>query len=204
MNVLIVLKSLGMLLLCEAVALLPPVLLAVYYQENTVPAFLYTIIIAVIIGFLFYSLKVKDNVIRYKEGFAIVTFGWLAVSVIGALPFIFSGVLSSFADAFFETVSGFSTTGATVIANVEIVPFSLLFWRSFTHWLGGMGILVLALAISPALGVGTFQILKAESPGPISAKLTPKLSKTAKILYTTYLIITLIQIFLLKLGGMPL
>ncbi|NLZ38258.1 MAG: TrkH family potassium uptake protein [Firmicutes bacterium] len=204
MNFSIVIKNLGMLLLCEAAAMLPSVFLAFYYQESTISAFLYAIIIAVFFGLLFYSLKVKENIIRYKEGFAIVTFGWIAVSLIGALPFIFSGVLPSFADAFFETVSGFTTTGATVITNVEIVPYSLLFWRSFTHWLGGMGILVLALAISPALGVGTFQILRAESPGPISTKLTPKLSNTAKILYTTYLIITLIEIILLNLGGMPL
>jgi trk system potassium uptake protein TrkH len=117
---------------------------------------------------------------------------------------LFTGTLPSFIDAFFETVSGFTTTGATVIPNVEILPKSLLFWRSFTHWLGGMGILVLALAIQPALGVGTFQIFKAETPGPILAKLTPRVSNTAKVLYTTYLAITLVEIFLLVIGGMPL
>jgi trk system potassium uptake protein TrkH len=117
---------------------------------------------------------------------------------------LFTGTLPSFIDAFFETVSGFTTTGATVIPNVEILPKSLLFWRSFTNWLGGMGILVLALAIQPALGVGTFQIFKAETPGPILAKLTPRVSNTAKVLYTTYFAITLAEIFLLVIGGMPL
>lgn len=204
MNSLIVLRILGILLLCESVTLLPSIVVAIIYGENTIPAFLITISIAVVLGLLFNTLKPKENMIRYKEGFAIVSFGWILASLIGALPFVISGAVPSMVDAFFETVSGFTTTGATVIANVEALPYSLLFWRSFTHWLGGMGILVLALALGPALGVGTFQILKAESPGPISSKLTPKVSGTAKILYVTYLIITLIEIILLRLGGMPL
>lgn len=204
MNFLIVLKVLGILLLCESVAMLPSVLVAIIYGENTIFAFLLSILITAIIGLLFFSVKAKDNIIRYKEGFAIVSFGWLLASILGALPFLFTGIFSSFIDAFFETVSGFTTTGATVIQNVEILPYSILFWRSFTHWLGGMGILVLALAIQPALGIGTFQILKAESPGPISAKLTPRVSGTAKVLYITYLVITLAEIFFLIIGGMPL
>ncbi|HAA37694.1 MAG TPA: potassium transporter KefA [Firmicutes bacterium] len=204
MNLLIVLKILGVLLLCEAAALLPSVAVAVIYQEAAVYAFIKTIVIAAFLGFLLYSIKPQDKMIRYKEGFAIVSFGWIAASLIGALPFLFSGALTSPVDAFFETVSGFTTTGATVISNVEALPKCLLFWRSFTHWLGGMGILVLTLAISPALGLGTFQILKAESPGPISSKLTAKVSDTAKILYITYLVFTVVMILFLWLGGMPL
>lgn len=204
MNSLIVLRTLGMLLLCEAVALIPSVVTAVIYREDTIPAFAMTIVLCAVLGFLLKSIKVKNDIIRYKEGFAIVTFGWIAVSVLGALPFMFTGACTSFADALFETVSGFTTTGATVIANVEGLPYSLLFWRSFTHWLGGMGILVLALALQPALGTGSFQLLKAESPGPISTKLTPKISSTAKILYITYSVITLAQVVLLWAGGMPL
>ncbi|MDW7683809.1 MAG: TrkH family potassium uptake protein [Bacillota bacterium] len=204
MNSLIVLKVLGILLLCESAAMLPAVFVAVIYGENTIYGFLLSIVITAVVGLLLFSVKVKENIIRYKEGFAIVSFGWLLASILGALPFLFTGVFSSFIDAFFETVSGFTTTGATVIPNIEVLPYSILFWRSFTHWLGGMGILVLALAIQPALGIGTFQILKAESPGPISAKLTPRVSGTAKVLYITYLVITLAQIVSLMIGGMPL
>jgi trk system potassium uptake protein TrkH len=204
MNTLIVLRILGVLLLCEAVSMLPSILVAIIYGENTILAFGFSILLTAILGWLLFLCKAKRKVVRYKEGFAIVTFGWLLVSLLGALPFIFTGAVPSFIDAFFETISGFTTTGATVISNVEILPKSLLFWRSFTHWLGGMGILVLALAIQPALGVGTFQILKAETPGPILSKLTPRVSNTAKILYTTYLVITLVEIFLLTLGGMSL
>ncbi|HHX74156.1 MAG TPA: TrkH family potassium uptake protein [Firmicutes bacterium] len=203
MNLIMVVRVLGILLLCDAAAMLPAIPIARVYGEDTIPAFLLSVLITAVTGILLCLPRVRDNVIRYKEGFAIVTFGWLLVSAAGALPFLFTGVLPSFVDAFFESVSGFSTTGATVITNVEIVPYSLLFWRSLTHWLGGMGILVLALAVLPALGIGTFQILKAESPGPVSAKLTPRVSGTAKILYSTYLVITLVQIMLLKAGGMP-
>lgn len=204
MNSLIVLKTLGMLLLCEAATMLPSVIVAIVYGEDTIFAFLSSIAIAAAIGLVLFSIRVKDKIIRYKEGFAIVTFGWLMASIVGALPFLFTGALPSFIDAFFETVSGFTTTGATVISDIEVLPGSLLFWRSFTNWLGGMGILVLALALAPALGAGTFQILKAESPGPISTKLTPKIKNTAKILYITYTVITLAEIVLLTLGGMPL
>ncbi len=203
MNLLMVIRILGILLLCESVAMLPSVLIAVLYSESTVLAYCFSILITAAVGFLLLLFKVKNKVVRYKEGFAIVTFGWLLASIFGALPFLFTGALPSFIDAFFETVSGFTTTGATVISNVEVLPRSLLFWRSFTHWLGGMGILVLALAVQPALGAGTFQILKAESPGPILSKLTPKVSDTAKILYSTYLVITIGEILLLTVGGMP-
>lgn len=203
MNSLLVLRILGVLLLCESVAMIPSIFVAMIYGEDTIPAYIFSILATAIAGYLLFLFKPRDNTVRYKEGFAIVTFGWLLVSVFGALPFLFTGALSSFIDAFFETVSGFTTTGATVIPNVEMAPYSLLFWRSFTHWLGGMGILVLALAIQPALGVGTFQILKAESPGPILSKLTPRVSDTAKILYTTYIVITVGEIILLVVGGMP-
>lgn len=204
MNISIVLKVLGILLLCVAVSMFPSLIVAVLYGENTVFAFLLSILVAGIAGFSLFSVKVGEGVIRYREGFAIVSLGWLSASILGALPFLFTGVFSSFLNAFFESASGFTTTGATVIQDLEMLPYSLLFWRSFTHWLGGMGILVLALAVQPALGIGTFQILKAEIPGPISAKLTPRVSGTAKILYKTYLTITAVQVFFLLLGGMPL
>ncbi|NMB41923.1 MAG: TrkH family potassium uptake protein [Firmicutes bacterium] len=204
MNLLIVLKTLGVLLLCESAAMLPSILVAVIYNEDTILAFVASLLITAAAGALLFMLKAENNMVRYRESFAIVTFGWLAASILGALPFLFTGLFPSFLDAFFESISGFTTTGATVIQNVEALPYSLLFWRSFTHWLGGMGILVLALALQPALGAGTFQIFKAESPGPILAKLTPRVSDTAKILYITYLLITAGEILLLAGGGMPL
>lgn len=184
--------------------MLPSIFVALVYGEDTILAFIAAIVLTALLGFALYSVKVKNNMIRYKEGFAIVSFGWLIASAFGALPFLFTGAFTSFIDAFFETVSGFTTTGATVIEDIEILPYSLLFWRSFTHWLGGMGILVLTLALQPALGVGTFQILKAESPGPISTKLTPRVNNTAKILYITYTVVTVAEIFMLTIGGMPL
>jgi trk system potassium uptake protein TrkH len=146
----------------------------------------------------------KNKTIKIKEGFAIVSLGWILASVFGSMPFIVSGSIRSFADAFFETVSGFTTTGATVVADVEILPYGILFWRSFTHWIGGMGILVFTLAILPAMGVGGYQIFKAETPGPIAGRIVPKIKDTAKILYVVYVGLTLSQIILLRLGGMNL
>ena len=134
-----------------------------------------------------------------------MSLGWLVVCILGALPFRLSGVTASFVDAFFETVSGFTTTGASIIRNVEIQPIGIMFWRSFTHWIGGMGILVLTLAIMPALGVGAFQIFKAETPGPIADKISPKMRDTAlAILYTSYLGITILETVLLLFGGVSL
>ncbi len=130
--------------------------------------------------------------------------GWILVSLFGALPFYLSGSVQSFLDAFFETVSGFTTTGSTILTDVEAMPKGLLFWRSFTHWLGGMGILVFAMALLPALGAGSLQIFKAETTGPTTSKLTPKIGQTAKILYLVYLIITVAQIITLRIAGMPL
>ena len=205
MNLPIVMRTLGILLLCEAAAMLLPVLVALFYGDNVVLSFLLSVLLAFAAGLVFFSVKVRDNTVGYREGFAIVAFGWLLASVFGALPFFFSGAVSSYVDALFETISGFSTTGATVIPDVEALPNSILFWRAFTHWLGGMGILVLALAIQPALGVGgAFRIMKAESPGPISAKLTPRLRDTAKLLYYIYLVMTVLCVAFLDAGGMPL
>ncbi|MEZ4683816.1 MAG: potassium transporter TrkG [Caldilineaceae bacterium] len=124
---------------------------------------------------------------RAREGFAIVTFGWLGFSLFGCLPYLFSGTIPSFTDAFFETISGFTTTGATILTEIESLPHGILLWRSLTHWLGGMGIIVLSLAILPFLGVGGMQLFKAEVPGPVADKLTPRVTETAKILWGVYM-----------------
>jgi trk system potassium uptake protein TrkH len=165
-------------------------------------AFLITVIITGVIGFIMSKKTVIKNNVNVREGLAIVALGWIFASLFGALPFYLSGSIPLYVDALFETVSGFTTTGASILSNVEGLPHGVLFWRSFTHWIGGMGILVFTIALLPALGIGGFQIFKAESPGPTKDKIMPRIKDTAKILYTIYFSITILQIILLKLGGM--
>lgn len=204
MNYGIVAKVLGNLLALEAAMMVPSLLISFYYQQHDTTAFCLSILLTGIVGLLLSKLTPGQQKIKAKEGLAIVAWGWLLVSLFGALPFVFSGSVPSLADAIFETISGFTTTGATVIADVEALPLGLLFWRSFTHWMGGMGILVFTVALLPTLGVGGFQIFKAESPGPVAGKIAPRIKDTAKILYITYIAITLLEIVLLCLGGMSL
>ncbi len=204
MNFAMVLRSLGILLIFESASMLPSLLVSIIYGGSDALAFVYTMIILVILGTLGLLVKPKNKNIYAKDGFAIVALGWLMVSFFGSLPFVFSGSVSSFVDAFFETCSGFTTTGSSILTNVEALPRGVLFWRSFTHWVGGMGVLVLTLAILPSVGANTLQIMNAESPGPSPGKLVPKVGQTAKILYGIYACITLIQIVLLVAAGMPL
>lgn len=202
MNYGIVIKVLGNLLMLEALGMVPSLMLSIYYQQQDMSAFLRCITLTVLIGFFMSKIPVHKKMIKAREGLTIVSLGWVLVSFFGALPFVLSGSIPSLVDAFFETVSGFTTTGATIINDIEILPRGILFWRSFTHWIGGMGILVFTVALLPALGVGGFQIFKAESPGPITDKIVPRIKDTAKILYITYFCITLLEMLLLKLGGM--
>ena len=204
MNLLMVLKSLGALLICEFLALTPSLFVAIYYKGEDIKAFLITMFIALGLGLLAFSVKPKSKHIFTRDGFAIVALGWILISVIGALPFYLSGAIPSLVDSFFEACSGFSTTGATILAEVESLPRGILFWRSFTHWIGGMGVLVLTLAILPSLGTGAIQIMKAESPGPTPGKIVPRLKSTAKVLYSIYLAISILEIVLLLIAGMPL
>ncbi|MTI62220.1 MAG: TrkH family potassium uptake protein [Firmicutes bacterium] len=198
----IVLKTLGRLLIVEASFLILPLLVSIYYQESDTMAFLITIIITVLVGLLLNIIKAKKGIVRYREGFLIVGMGWLLVSLFGAIPFSLAGTFNTFIDSFFETVSGFTTTGATVLANIESQPHGILFWRGLTHWLGGMGILVFTLALLPAMGLSNVNILKAESPGPTPGKLVPKIAKTAQLLYYIYIIFTVVEIIALKIAGM--
>jgi trk system potassium uptake protein TrkH len=182
--------------------MMPSLLIALYTNQLDKIAFLSTILLTGIVGYSLFRCKNYNKHINAKEGLSIVSLGWILISLFGALPLYISGSTPTYIDALFEIVSGFTTTGATVIGNVEILPMGILFWRSFTHWIGGMGILVFTLALLPALGIGGFQIFKAESPGPIAGKIAPRLKDTAKILYVTYFAITMIQVVLLKFGGM--
>lgn len=202
MNYGIVLRVLGDLLFVESLLMIPSLLIAIFTSGEDVNAFIVTIIITALAG-LILRRKKHNKHINASDGLAIVAFGWIFASAFGALPLFLSGA-TNYLDAFFETVSGFTTTGATVISNVEALPQGILFWRSFTHWIGGMGILVFTIALIPALGIGGFQIFKAESPGPIAGKIAPRIKDTAKILYLIYFSMTILQIVMLKLGGMNL
>ena len=199
----IVLKVIGKILLIESALMIPSLLIALYTSGGDTQAFLVTIILTGVLGFGLSRIKEKPHdIIRGREGLAIVSLTWIVASLLGALPLYLSGYVPTYIDSFFEIVSGFTTTGATVIANVEELPMGILFWRSFTHWIGGMGILVFTVALLPALGVGGFQIFKAESPGPVAGKIAPRIKDTAKILYTTYFTMTVIEVILLLIGGM--
>ncbi len=196
-----VLNIIGRLLMMIGVSMIFPLVWSFYYGEKEFLVFIISITITFLSGYLLSNIKTNDQGLRLIEGLGVVSLGWAAMSAFGALPFFLSGTLG-YLDAYFETMSGFTTTGATVILNIDILPKSILFWRSMTQWLGGMGIIVLAVAILPALSIGGMQLFDAESPGPKVDKLKPQIRETAKILYGVYLIFTGVEIFLLKLGGM--
>lgn len=202
MNYKMIFKVLGYLLLIIALGMIAPLLISAAYKQNDMIPFAISITLTALAGFAFTKISVTQTKIKAKEGLAIVTLGWIFASFFGALPFYLSGSIPSFVDAFFETVSGFTTTGATIINDIEVLPMGILFWRSFTHWIGGMGILVVAVAVLPMMGAGGFHVFKAESPGPIADKIVPRIKDTAKILYTTYIIISLVEFILLMFGGM--
>lgn len=202
MNYPIVFKVLGVLLVLEGVLMMPALGVSWYFGESSASAFLDAILLSMLVGFLMARINPRSSTVKAREGLAIVALGWLLFSVIGAFPLVWSGSVMTMTDAFFEAVSGFTTTGATIITDIEILPKGVLFWRSFTHWIGGMGILVFTVAILPAMGIGGFQVFKAEAPGPTTERITPRINDTARILYTTYITMTLLQIILLMLAGM--
>ncbi len=194
---------LGCILLIEAVLLMLPLATAMIYGEDVLP-FVYTISMLLVISVPCVLLKPKNTTIYAREGFVCVSAAWILLSAFGALPFVFSGAIPNYVDALFETVSGFTTTGATVIPTVEGLPHGVLLWRSFTHWVGGMGVLVFMLAILPSAGGQAIHLMRAEVPGPTKGKLVPKMRQTALILYGIYIALTCIQIVALLLCGLPL
>jgi len=181
-----------------------PLLYAIYYKEPVINAFVLSLLITVVSGLLLKKFFSPREPIGIKEGFAVATSGWILAAGFGALPFLLAGTFPNFIDAYFETMSGFTTTGATVLTIIEGTPLSILFWRDFIQWLGGMGIIVLVVAILPALGVGGMQLFKSEVPGPEKDRLKPRIKETAKLLWQVYIIISALQVGCLYFTGMPL
>ncbi|MBT8282048.1 MAG: TrkH family potassium uptake protein [Muriicola sp.] len=202
-NAKIILHLMGLLLLCNGGFMLLAAVVSGIYQDGVTLditlAALVTMMIGVIAMFLTRGHKKE---VKRKEGYIIVTFGWIIMAASGVLPYLFSGAIPDITNAFFETMSGYTTTGASIIDNIEVLPEGILFWRSLTHWIGGMGIIVLAIAILPLLGIGGMQLFAAEAPGPNADKLHPRITDTAKRLWLIYFGYTLAETVLLKLAGM--
>ena len=205
MNYRMIGNMVGRLLLLEAGLLLLPALVSLLYSESSLWALLATAGVALLLGgLLTVAVRVKDKTIYAKEGFVIVSLSWILLSAVGALPFVLSGEMPSYVDALFETVSGFTTTGASVATDLYAFSHGVLFWRSFTHWIGGMGVLVLMMALIPTGTGRTIHVMRAEVPGPVVGKLVPRLRDTAKILYLIYLAMTVLMVVCLLCAGMPL
>ncbi len=203
MNSSIIRYILGQVLKIEAVLMLLPCIVAIIYKEPEGFAYLAVAVGAFICGMLMSLKKPKNNVFYLKEGCVTTSLCWILISIFGALPFVITGEIPSFTDALFETVSGFTTTGASILSDVEALSHTSLLWRSFTHWVGGMGVLVFMLAIVPLSGGSNMNLMRAESPGPSVGKLVPKLRHTARLLYVLYISLTLLQFVLLVAGKMP-
>lgn len=191
----------GLILLCLTGLLLAPAIAGLCSGER-IGHFLLTMALTGAAGLLLTRIKPHSDVIYAKDGFVIVSLGWILMSLFGALPFVFSGDIPNFIDALFETVSGFTTTGASILQNVEGLSRGCMFWRMFTHWIGGMGMLVFIMAVLPMSGEHSMHIMRAEVPGPTVGKLVPRVRQTAKILYLIYIALTLLEMVLLLLGGM--
>ena len=204
MNYRLIFNTTGKVLVINSILLIIPLIVsAIYLEIASAWAFLITAFISLALGGLFVlTCRPKTNVMYAKEGLIIVAFAWIAVSLIGALPFTLCGEIPSYVDSVFETVSGFTTTGASILTDVESMSYGLLFWRSFTHWIGGMGVLVFVMAITPKATDRSIHIMRAEMPGHSVDKLVPKANETAKILYIIYIVMTAIMVILLLCGGM--
>lgn len=197
-----VLNLFGKLLILISLFLLTPIPFSIYYHDAMTGSFILCAIIGAVLGAGLVALFAPEKELGYRDGFAVVVLSWLGLAFLGALPFYFSGQMPSFVDCFFESMSGFTTTGSTILDKVEVLPKSVLFWRATTHWIGGMGIIVLSLAILPLLGIGGMQLFQAEMPGPTKDRLAPRIQDTARILWGVYVLFTAIETILLMLGGM--
>jgi len=203
MNYSMIFYILSSVLAFEGLFLLLPCVVALIYGETEGWVFLAVAVSSIVVGTLGRMRKTENKVFYSKEGFVTVSLSWILISLVGALPFYLNGEIPSYVDAVFETVSGFTTTGASIMSDIEILAKCSSFWRLFTHWIGGMGVLVLILAVLPISGSYNMHLMRAESPGPSVGKLVPKVKNTAKMLYLIYIVITLIEIMLLLISGMP-
>ena len=203
MNRRMVVYFLGWVLRIEAALMVLPVIVSVIYREKCVWMLLGITLATFALGYICSAKKPKNASLYTREGYVAVALSWVVLSIIGALPFCLTGAIPSFTDSLFETISGFTTTGASILSEVESLPKGVLFWRSFTHWIGGMGVLVFMLAILPMVGGDNIHLMRAESPGPQVGKLVPKVKQTAKILYSIYLVITVLEIICLIISGLP-
>jgi len=204
MNRAIIRYILGNVLKIEGALLLLPCIVAFIYKESEGVHFLLVAILAGILGLGMTARKPKNHVFYLKEGCIITALSWIALSIVGCLPFVLTGEIPVFTDALFETISGFTTTGASILTDVEALSYTSLFWRSFTHWIGGMGVLVFLMAVIPMSGGSNINLMKAESPGPSVGKLVPKMKHTARILYLIYFALTFLQVIFLLFGNIPL
>lgn len=204
MNYRLVSNILGKVMLLEAALMIPSLMVSIIYGEKSASAFLITIIILTVLGVWISFIKTEKTKLFARDGFMIVSLSWIILAFFGAFPFYISGAIPSFMDCIFETMSGFTTTGSSILTDIEALPQGMLFWRSFTHWFGGMGVLVFFLTLIPSMNGRTQHILRAESPGPSPVKLVPKIKETSMILYGIYFVLTLICILCLLLAGMPL
>lgn len=204
MNFRIIAYIVGWVCNFQAIFMVLPCITALVYQEHEFFAFLISMILCLIVGIPLTARKPKNKVFYTKDGCVAVALSWLALCIFGSVPFVLSNSIPHLIDAFFETVSGFTTTGSSILTDVEVLPHCILMWRSFTHWIGGMGVLVFLLSLLPLAGGYHMNLMKAESPGPSVSKLVPKVQQTAKILYSIYIGMTLLQIVLLLIGNIPL
>ncbi len=202
MNYAIILYILGCVLKFESAFLLLPMLVGILYHESAATSYFAIAVICFILGFFLTRKKPASSNLYTRDGFVAVSLSWIVMSIFGAIPFVLSGDIPSYVDALFETISGFTTTGASILNNVEILSHASLFWRSFSHWIGGMGVFVFIMAILPMMGGSNMNLMKAESPGPSVSKLVPHVKDTAKILYGIYIGITILQFAVLCILGM--
>ncbi len=205
LNLKIIFNIIGFLLILNGIFMMLGIPFSLYYGDNDITVLLICGLGTALVGGVT-SLLTKDHEkeLRKREGYIVVSSGWIIMSLFGAIPFVIHGSIPSYTDAFFETMSGFTTTGASILNNIEELPHGILFWRSMTQWLGGMGIIVLSIAILPILGIGGMQLFVAEVPGPTKDKIHPRVKETAKRLWGIYLLFTAAETFLLLLGGMNL
>ena len=206
MNPQSVLRFIGILFLFLGLSMAAPLIVSLLYQDGSTRALLNSMLVTCGIGLLIFLItrKSKGAQLNHRDGVAIVTFGWIGAGIVGAVPFLLSGTIPDFTNAYFESLSGFTTTGASILSDIEGLPEGIIMWRSITQWVGGMGIIVLSIAILPFLGIGGMQLYKAEIPSPVVDKLKPRISDTAKTLWKVYILITAVEIILLTVGGMSL